>query len=105
MNTPQENQKVFNGPDLTTQDHKRLSTQNQVIFKYMKDGTWRTLYQISRALDYPESSVSAQLRHLRKERFGSHIVNRRRINTPSGGTYEYQLIINQNGKDSNITSS
>ena len=104
MNTPQENLKVFDGPDLTTQDNQRLTTQYNKIFNYMSDGRYRTLYQIAKDLNYPESSVSAQLRHMRKPRFGSHTINRKRIETPNGGVYEYQLIINH-GKDSINTGS
>lgn len=85
------NTKVFNGPDLTKKDNERLSTQYDAIFKYMKDSRFRTLQQISNKLGYPESSVSAQLRHMRKARFGSHTVNRKRI----CGTYYYQLIVNK----------
>lgn len=83
--------KVFNGPDLTKKDNKRLATQFDAIFKYMKDSKFRTLQQISTKLGYPESSVSAQLRHMRKPKFGSHTVNRKRI----CGTYYYQLIVNK----------
>lgn len=97
MNTIPKNQKVFDGQDLNDQDNHRLTTQYDNIFNYMKDGVYRSLYQISKNLDYPESSVSAQLRHMRKPRFGSHTINRKRIKTPTGGTYMYQLIINQNG--------
>ena len=97
MNTPTENILEFNGPDLTIEDNKRLTKQYDRIFDYMKDGKWRTLYDISKTLGYPESSVSAQLRHMRKPRFGSHTINRNRVQTPNGGTYEYQLIVNNNG--------
>jgi len=35
------------------------------------------------------NSITAQFRHLRKDRFGAHTVNRRYI---SDGLFEYQLI-------------
>jgi len=42
------------------------------------------------SLGYPESSVSAQLRHLRKPKFGGHtILKRRRFS--GHGLWEYQL--------------
>jgi len=43
-----------------------------------------------------EGGVSARLRDFRKEKFGSHTVNRRR--KAGGGTFEYQLIVNNKGK-------
>jgi hypothetical protein len=54
----------------------------------MKDGQWRTLEQIADMTGDPTPSVSAQLRHLRKPRFGSHTVDRRHV---GGGLYEYRL--------------
>lgn len=75
-------------------DKERLRKQHETIRNYMLDGCWRTLHEISEALKYPESSVSAQLRHLRKKQFGSYIVNKRRrvFSTGVGGTWEYQVV-------------
>ena len=39
----------------------------------------------------PEASVSAQLRHMRKERFGQHFVAREYL---GNGLYSYALILN-----------
>jgi len=75
-------------------DHQRLTGQLQAIFGLMKDGEWRTLQQIEQATRYPTPSISAQLRHLRKPRFGSHTVERRRIDRDRG-LWEYRLIVNQ----------
>lgn len=81
----------FNGPDyIPSRDNIRLGKQITKIFELMKDGNWRTLQQIHAATGEPEASISAQLRHLRKERFGSHTVNRRHV---SCGLFEYRLII------------
>lgn len=80
----------FDGDDYTPErDDQRLSAQYSTIFEFMKDSQWRPLYVIADALDYPPASVSAQLRHMRKARFGGHTVNRRYI---GGGLYEYQLV-------------
>jgi len=49
------------------------------------------LRQISDETGDPESSVSAQLRHLRKPRFGAHTVEREYI---QDGIYKYRLVIN-----------
>lgn len=80
----------FNGPEyLPERDWERLTTQLGRVFHCMKDRRWRTLREIANETGDPEASVSAQLRHLRKKRFGSHTVNRKHV---SGGLYKYQLI-------------
>jgi DNA-binding IclR family transcriptional regulator len=80
----------FNGSDYDRErDDARLSGQALRIFDLMKDGQWRTLNQIASATGDPPASVSAQLRHLRKSRFGSHAVNKRHL---GNGLYEYQVI-------------
>ncbi len=79
----------FNSPDpLTPADTERLSGQHVAIRDLMLDGKWRTLAAISETLNYPAASVSAQLRHLRKKRFGSFIVDRRHLGR---GLYEYRV--------------
>ena len=70
-------------------DGKRLSLQYLGIFNLMRDGRWRTLREISDATGAPESSVSAQLRHMRKAVNGGHTLNKRYV---LNGLYEYQLI-------------
>ena len=55
----------------------------------MLDGRWRTLGDIATLTGYPEASISAQLRHLRKERFGRHRVEKRHA---GNGLYEYRLL-------------
>jgi len=78
-------------------DEKRLSGQMEKIFNLMKDGTYRTLKEIEKLTGYPQSSISAQLRHLRKPMFGEFIVNKqRRIGrkTRPTGTWEYALKVN-----------
>lgn len=83
----------FNGPAFSVAfDSARLSGQLRRIYALMKDGDWRTYNEIARVTGDPENSISAQLRHLRKERFGSHTVNRRTRGERSRGLYEYQLI-------------
>jgi hypothetical protein len=82
----------FNGADYKHErDSERLTNQHADIFNLMADGEFRTLSQIEALTGHHESSISAQLRHMRKERFGSHIVNRRHI---LNGLFEYQLIVN-----------
>lgn len=61
-------------------DGERIATQLDVIKHFMLAGGWRTLKQISLATRAPEASASAQLRHLKKSRFGGYDVQKRRKN-------------------------
>jgi hypothetical protein len=80
----------FNGPDYSPEsDHERLAGQHERIRDLMLDGRWRTLQEIQAVTEDPESSISAQLRHLRKPRFGSHHVDKRRRG--DGGSWEYKV--------------
>lgn len=76
-------------------DAERLTGQIKRIFELVKDGRWRTLDEIAKATGDPHASISAQLRHLRKKRFGSHTVNKQHRGHKSLGLYEYQLIVNE----------
>lgn len=69
-------------------DGKRLADQREVIRAFMLNREWLTLREIADDLGYPESSVSAQLRHLRKPEFGLHNVEKRRR---AGGLWEYRV--------------
>lgn len=83
----------FNGPDYEPAlDHARLTRQVDRIRQLMLDGQWRTLYEIAEATGDPESSISAQLRHLRKLRFGSYLLEKRRRGEPKEGLFEYRLL-------------
>ncbi len=81
----------FDGADYRPdRDDARLTGQLQDIFTLMKDGQFRTLERIAFVTNHPPASISAQLRHLRRKRFGAHTVNRR---YDGGGLYSYQLIV------------
>jgi Fic family protein len=72
-------------------DGPRLETQRDRLRAFMLgQRVWLTLHEIAAATGYPEASVSAQLRHLRKARFGGFEVNKRRRRA-DGGTWEYSL--------------
>ncbi len=58
----------------------------------MRDGRWRTLQEISNAAFAPPASVSAQLRHLRKKRFGGHTVEKAYLGR---GLFSYRVVINR----------
>ena len=79
----------FNGADYQPErDDARLGAQIKRVFTAMSDHEWRTLTEIETMTGDPTPSISAQLRHLRKERFGSHVIDRRHI---GGGLYQYRL--------------
>lgn len=86
-------------------DEIRLTRQSLRIFRLMCDGEWRTLSEINeetKSEEYPggdpPASVSAQLRHFRKRRFGSHLVDKRRRGDDIGGLWEYHLVVNENAR-------
>jgi len=81
-------------------DRDRLAAQLNRVWNAMKDGEWRTLWEIEAITHDPLQSVSARLRDFRKERFGSHTVNRRRISPDNRGLFAYQLIPNGAKNDS-----
>jgi hypothetical protein len=82
--------------DGATYDHDRdgarLGEQMQAVLSLMADGKPRTLTEISMRVHAPESSVSARLRDLRKERFGGHTVNREYV---GDGLFRYQLLLRE----------
>jgi len=79
----------FDGADYNrTRDDARLTGQILRVWECMCDGKWRTLRDIAQETGDPEASVSAQLRHLRKPRFGNYTVEREYV---SNGLYKYKL--------------
>jgi hypothetical protein len=83
----------FDGSDyVRTRDDVRLKGQLLRVWNCMNDGKWRSLSEIAKLTGDPESSISAQMRHLRKERFGAHTVEKEYIDL---GLYVYRLIINK----------
>ena len=82
----------FDGDDYNHErDSDRLTGQLLRIFEVVKDGRWRTLKEIALLTGDPEASISAQLRHLRKPRFGSHEVEKQYVDR---GLYKYRVLIN-----------
>jgi len=79
----------FDGPDFVPKrDGPRLSAQYKRIFDLMSDGFPRTLSEIQGETGDPEASISAQLRHMRKRRFGGHQVSKKYLGR---GLYSYSL--------------
>lgn len=83
----------FNGPAYDPEhDKDRLTKQIGRVYSFMIKGGWHTLDEIAQVTGDPPASISAQLRHLRKERFGSYIVERRSRGERSHGLFEYRLL-------------
>jgi hypothetical protein len=53
--------------------------------------TWVTLEELAGKTKFPPASISAQLRHLRKARFGGWTVERRRREWVEELVWEYRL--------------
>lgn len=80
---------MFDGSDYVHErDSIRLSTQLEKIKSYISDGEWYSLDNISAATNSPHSSVSAQLRNMRKPRFGGCIIEKQYM---GNGLYHYRL--------------
>lgn len=73
-------------------DGVRIDRQHERIKSLMLDGNWRTLNDIAQETKDPVASISAQLRHLRKPKFGGFIVNRRSVGDRTRGLYEYRVL-------------
>ncbi len=71
-------------------DGTRLAYQLGMVRMLMSDGQWRTLAQISEAVDAPQASVSARLRDLRKPKFGGLDVEGKRVGV--GGLWRYRIV-------------
>ena len=76
-------------------DRVRLTRLLARVYAFMRDGEWRTLPQIAEACGGTEASVSARLRDLRKIRFGSYVVERRRCAPPDRGLFVYRLDVRE----------
>ena len=85
----------FNGADYKPErDNKRLAGQLLRIFNAMKSGNKFTLSELERITGDPQASISAQMRHLRKKRFGGHTLEKEYL---GDGLYQYWLVVNTAG--------
>jgi len=88
---------AFDGPDFDPErDQARLTGQMMDIFRLMKDGRKRTVRQIAAITGHPETSISAQLRHLRKPRFGGYAVQKERVE--ESGLWRYWIDFEKKGR-------
>lgn len=95
----------FNGSHYNAKsDDTRLSLQHLRIKELMLDGKWRTLSEIAQETGDPPASISAQLRHLRKPRFGSWIVEVRSRGERATGLYEYRLLASDSSDSTSPTN-
>jgi hypothetical protein len=84
----------FSGPCFDPRfDQDRLTKQIGRVYNVMSDGKWRTLRELAAETGDPEASCSAQIRHLRRARFGAYTVDRRTRGDRSQGLYEYRLVV------------
>jgi hypothetical protein len=81
-------------------DHSRLALQVERVRVFMLRVEWQTLREIKTALEaahapcvFPESSISAQLRNLKKPPYSYRLEKRRRagVRGPGAGIWEYRL--------------
>lgn len=85
-------------------DQARLTGQLLDIFDLMRDGKWRTLSEIEQSTGHPSASISAQLRHLRKERFGNHTIEKEPRGDRENGLWQYRLLVNRSYNSPNANS-
>lgn len=79
----------FNGSDyIPSRDDARLTEQQTRIMRVMTDGQPRSLSRIAAITGDPEASISAQLRHLRKPKHGSFVVDK---TYHEDGLYRYSV--------------
>lgn len=82
----------FNGSNYEPEhDFHRLKNQHDRVRNAMLRGGWYTLGELEAATGDPAASISAQLRHLRKPRFGGWIIEKRRRMNPKVGLWEYRI--------------
>lgn len=56
----------------------QLEVLRQVMLLAAQYDSWMTLEELARKTRFPETSISAQLRHLRKAKHGAYRVDKRR---------------------------
>lgn len=71
-------------------DTARLNRQMELVYGVMKDGGWYTLAELHERTGEPEASCSSRCRDFRKQKFGGHVVEKRRR---SKGLFEYRLLV------------
>lgn len=94
----------FDGESYDPQlDRVRLTSQLERVKALMSDGQWRSLAEIQSECGGSEASISARGRDFRKERFGSHQWDARRV-AGGDGLWEYRLTLKPEQMEINLTS-
>jgi hypothetical protein len=57
-----------------------------------EDGGWMSLHELAGLTGYGEASISAQIRNLRKERFGAYLIAKRKRGMDKQGAWEYRIL-------------
>ena len=65
--------------------------QRQRVFNELNESNWLTLRELHKMTGDAESSISAQMRNLRKKKFGSYIVTKRIKGKLLHNLWEYKL--------------
>lgn len=83
-------QATFDGETFVEErDQERLARQLSAVRALMSDHQWRTLGGIQAQIGFPQTSISARLRDLRKRKFGGLTVERRYLRR---GLWEYRVL-------------
>jgi len=77
---------------LTNSATQLKGTQLDRVRIALEGGTWLTLPELNRLTGDPVSSISAQMRHLRKPEHGSRTITKRRRGKSESGLFEYRLL-------------
>jgi len=79
-------------------DFDRLTGQLKRVHEALSGERWRTVGEIQECIRRqenivdPECSISAQIRNLRKKRFGGWIIERRRRGGEDSAIWEYKIV-------------
>jgi hypothetical protein len=63
-------------------EETQFSAIRDLMLEASRRGAWLTLAEIAESTEFGEASISAQLRHMRKRRFGNYRVDNRRREAP-----------------------
>lgn len=72
--------------------HSQMDQIREIMLSASECGNWHTLGEIERLTGFPQASVSAQLRHLKKQEFGAYILEKRPRGQRYRGLWEYRLL-------------
>jgi hypothetical protein len=79
----------FDGETIeAARDNGRLTVQLNEVRRICSNEQWWTLAELARATGYPEASISARLRDLRKPKFGRWNVERQYVER---GLFRYRV--------------